>query len=363
MIMHRQILIVSLLIFSCYQSAQSQISLDEEIGFKYVKAEYLYETGRYEDCIKEYNDVIQKAPDFKSALIKRASAKYALGAYKGAKEDAMLYMSLKGVDYASLIVLSKSDYALGNLDAALNSVLTAASVRKDDVNIIELKGLIYEQKGDYYRACMDFQEAIKMGSASAQRKAMTICPKVLYNNDSSVPPKQDSKPVEEKVPGQYDDVAPGIPQKSEGETAMDSSNMVQQDSSITDSGAVSQPDTAQQNTVIDDPTIPKPDDYRFETAIDEDLSVQLYGNGLGRREITKIPSMLVLVDDDGQVCVDICVDPDGKVTKAVFNQEKSTILKKGYITLALKKAQEFTFEPSVYKEQCGFMVFKVKRSQ
>jgi len=361
--MLRQISLILLLSFSCFQSVQSQISLDEEIGFKYVKAEYLYETGRYEDCIKEYNDVIQKSPDFKSALIKRASAKYALGAYKGAKEDAMLYMSLKGVDYSSLTVLSKSDFALGNLDAALNSVLTAAALRKDDVNIIELKGLIYEQKGDFYRACMDYQEAIRMGSASAQRKALTICPKVLYNSDPSAPPRQESNKSNDKNTGYKDNVALGASERPESQPAMEDTNVSQQDSSRSEDTPINQPDTLQQNTVTEDPTIPKPDDYLFETAINEDLSVQMYGNGLGRREITKIPSMLVLVDDDGQVCVDICVDPEGKVTKAVFNQEKSTIVKKGYVTLAIKKAQEFTFEPSVYREQCGFMVFKMKRSQ
>ena len=32
--------------------------LDEEIGFQYVKAEYLYETGRFEDCINEFLSLI-----------------------------------------------------------------------------------------------------------------------------------------------------------------------------------------------------------------------------------------------------------------------------------------------------------------
>ncbi|MBK9687343.1 MAG: hypothetical protein IPO65_06140 [Saprospiraceae bacterium] len=39
--------------------------LDEEIGFKLVKAEYLINTERFEDAIKELNAVILENPNYK----------------------------------------------------------------------------------------------------------------------------------------------------------------------------------------------------------------------------------------------------------------------------------------------------------
>lgn len=44
---------------------QAQV-LDEETGFIFVKAEYLFETGRYDEAITQYNAVIAKDPKYKN---------------------------------------------------------------------------------------------------------------------------------------------------------------------------------------------------------------------------------------------------------------------------------------------------------
>ena len=113
-------------------------------------------------------------------------------------------------------------------------------------------------------------------------------------------------------------------------------------------------------TPVDDPTIPKEDDFRQLVEIDEELSIDIYGQGLGRRKITVVPSILIIADETGTVTLDICVNNLGEVTKAEFNGTMSTIAKKSMVNLALRKAKEFTFEKSVYTNQCGYMVFKVK---
>jgi tetratricopeptide (TPR) repeat protein len=315
-------------------------NLDGEIGFQYVKAEYLFETSRYEECITEFNQVILKNPAYKDALVKRAIAKYQMAAYKGAKMDAIQSIDLKGITATAAFILAKAENALGNSEQAINS-LSAAIGLEQNVEYLELRASLYEKDQLLLKACQDYNEAAKLGSSIGVQKSNALCGG--YKQKPGTPVLKPKPQMENTQPTQTDPV--------------------QNEPEDTGSSTENEPtDTAEEptETPVDDPTIPKEDDFRQMVEIDEELSIDVYGQGLGRRKITVVPSILIIADETGTVTLDICVNNLGEVTKAEFNGTMSTIAKKSMVNLALRKAKEFTFEKSVYTNQCGYMVFKVK---
>jgi len=106
-----------------------------------------------------------------------------------------------------------------------------------------------------------------------------------------------------------------------------------------------------------------PDDNTPNTiVIDEDLTLIIRGEGLGKRKVLDQPNILILSDEDGTVAIDICVNKRGKVESAEFNTKLSTIAKKSLVSLSIRKAKDFWFEKNDYKEQCGVIMFKIKGS-
>ena len=314
--------------------------LDEEIGFQYVKAEYLYETGRFEDCINEFNQVIAKNPAFKEALIKRATAKYNLGAYKGAKIDVLLSIDLKGITSESAFILGKSENAMGNEEAAINS-LSASIALDPKMEAFEMRAHLYEKNEQLLKACADYHEAAKMGSSKGEQKSKALCGG--YKSKMNPP------------------VLKPYPQEENTNTPTNDNGGTHQEPSGNEPPVIDNP--TEETTPVEqteDPTIPKEDDFAQNIVIDEDLSISIYGQGLGRRKISDTPSILIIADESGNVTIDICVNNNGEVTKAEFNGTMSTIAKKSMVNLALRKAKEFVFEKSSYTSQCGYLIFKLK---
>ncbi|MBK9734436.1 MAG: hypothetical protein IPO92_05480 [Saprospiraceae bacterium] len=130
--------------FVAMGSMRAQV-LDEEIGFIYVKAEYLFETGRYEDAIKQYNIVITRDALYKEAIIHRGMAKYGLAAYKGSKLDAMMSIELTGITGASAALLGRSFAAMNDAKAAITSLSAAALHLIIEIPII-LNGVLQYMK-------------------------------------------------------------------------------------------------------------------------------------------------------------------------------------------------------------------------
>ncbi|MBP6447889.1 MAG: hypothetical protein KA341_13880, partial [Saprospiraceae bacterium] len=64
--MKNRIVVALMINMSLFSSLIGQ-ALDEETGFIYVKAEYLLETGRYDEAVTNYNLVITKNPGYKNA--------------------------------------------------------------------------------------------------------------------------------------------------------------------------------------------------------------------------------------------------------------------------------------------------------
>ena len=108
--------------------------------------------------------------------------------------------------------------------------------------------------------------------------------------------------------------------------------------------------------------IPDEDNTINSIVIDEELTLELFGQGLGKRRVLERPSILILAEKDGLVTVEICVNAEGRVDYAEFVASKSTLSQNSLVSLAIRKAKEFWFEDSDYPKQCGFIRFKIKGS-
>jgi tetratricopeptide (TPR) repeat protein len=323
-------------------------NLEGEVGFKYVKAEYLMDTERVEDAIKELNEVISKSPSYKNALYLRALAKYKLAAYKGAKADLLQHIEVNGVTMQAINLLAKSDYAMKSFDAALNSLDIAAALGDKDEKIYEMKAQIHFDRGEMMKACETWEQAVKLGSTNATLNARRYCgmkqepkktePPVVVNSDNNQKEKEET--TETNTNNNNNDG------KEIGNNTDTTKNNGSDD-------LVAEEEEDERNVLLEDNTV-------NSIVIDEDLSIEIFGQGLGIREIIDRPSILILAEQDGEVAVEICVNDRGKVTYAEFYPAKSTLAQKSMVSLAIRKAKEFWFEKSDLEKQCGYMIFKIK---
>jgi len=168
--------------------------VENELGFKYVKAQYLMETERYEDAIKAFTAIIKENKDYEDALLQRAKAKYAMAAYKGTKKDVLEYASTKGINEDVLSLLGKADYKLKNEDAALNSLLTATGSVLSDPQIYEYIGNIYKDQGQLLKACDFWATGADMGSSKCEALSRKVCGSTAPKRDTSKKTEVEQKP-------------------------------------------------------------------------------------------------------------------------------------------------------------------------
>lgn len=331
-------------------------NLDDEIGFVYVKAEYLFETARYDDAVNQYNIVVRQDPKYKDALIKRGMAKNALGAYKGGKMDAMQYIDLMGITGTAAATLAKSELGMNQTEAALNSLAIAIAAEPNNIDYLETRAKVYEENGQLLKACSDWERAMKAGSVLGEAKARSLCGISKTQRPNSPANQKQPEPKEAEPQNTTNETTPVSSPEAQEDTG-------QQNQPNTNPQVEEQVDTENEEAeIVDDPTIPKPDDYRNVLEIDDDLIIDIYGYGLGRRSIKEVPSILILSDEDGIVSLDICVNNKGEITKAEFNPSLSTTAKKSLVSLAIRKSREFIFDTAIYPVQCGVMQFKIKGS-
>jgi len=355
-------------------------SVEEEIEFKYIKAKYLLDTERYEDAIKSFTALIKEDEDYSDALVLRAEAKYAMAAYKGTKKDVLRYAELKGVTPRSITLLGMADYKMGNMDAALNSFSTAIYFENTEPKVFVYLGEIYREKEQDNESCYFLRKAAKMGSSKG-----AILLKKYCNDVVSVDPSEKTKPT----PGKLDtntlpsENADEKDKSSDSEDSMKNNNRDNDDDTdvsidelngkLNSKVLKDKAEEAEKKDDDDEPVfedveeveedkMPVEDNTPNEIEIDEDLTLVIRGQGLGKRRILDQPNILILADEDGVVAVDICVNKRGKVESAEFNTKLSTIAKKSLVSLAIRKAKDFWFEKNDYKEQCGVIMFKIKGS-
>lgn len=297
--------------FSVGMNAQS---LDEELGFIYVKADYLLQTDRYEEAIQEFNKIVLKDPAFKDCLYKRATAKYALAAYKGVKKDLLQSFEVVGVTPESLLLFGEAQEAEGD-EGAPNTLKTASYIYPD------------HRKAGKYKD----EEVVK---EEEERKS----------TEDTI--KEEVKKIEDKISSILEDLLPDNGSNSDDP----SDDAPTQD---TESG-----DDSESEVIVEKPQekIYIPDNSVNEIYVDEDLTLEIK-NGLGNRKILDQPNILILSENSGNVAVDICVNKNGKVTSAEFNGGSSSINTQSLISLAVRKSKEFWFEKSDRRETCGTIVF------
>ena len=392
-VMNRFLLALALCLFSIAM-AKSQ-DLEGEIEFNYIKAKYLLDTERYEDAIKAFTKLLEEDSNYKDALLLRAQSKYAMAAYRGTKKDVLLFAANNGMNTAAVTLLGKADYKMGNNQAAINSLGLAVSSNSEDAQVSEFLGNLYEKEDQLLKACKYWQKSASMGSSKSRIKAKNMCgmyeevekePEVTTIDDTRLPDATDDGAIGN------DDEAATDPNKMKNNTPPSTENDERtngtlnnptKDTVLKQQGGEEVPNeqTEDENTggsgvsesypdddndpifveEVKDP-MPEEDNTPNEIEIDEDLTLVIRGQGLGKRKILDQPNILILSDTDGVVAVDICVNKRGKVESAEFNSKLSTIAKKSLVSLAIRKSKDFWFEKNDYKEQCGVIIFKITAS-
>ena len=315
---------IAVLLSSFALTAQT---IEDELGFIYVKADYLLGTDRYEEAIQEFTKIIAKDPKYKDVLYKRAKAKYAIAAFLGTKKDLLQAFDVVGISPESIELYGKALKNLDQHDAASKTLETASMIKGGSGNIQDRprRDTRTEPTSDDTKSDMEKLED-KLGS---------ILEDLLPD---------DMKKTEEKEPeSPNSDVNKG----NEG-----GNNDGDADGDVP-SGMGGPSDTEEE--VVEEEA---PDMSVNEIYIDEDLTLEIK-NGIGGRRILEQPNILILSDRSGDVHVDVCVNENGKVTSAEFNKNESSISTQSLVSLAVRKSKEFWFEKSNRSETCGSIVFKI----
>lgn len=369
---------------------------EEEIGFTFVKAKYLFDTDRYDDAIRELNRVINENPSLEDALVYRAKAKYNLNAYLGTKKDILTYIELKGITPEAVTMLAKAEYQLSEFDAALNSLTTALQLVKDDVDLYEFRASILMDRDERLQACADWESAANLGSGRAVLAAKRNCgldlsavvekPNISYNEmenteadvNNNLPPYQgdtavlakeeerEATPPETGIPPTANTgiVNPPAPVSEDGGRPSSQDSSIQEGNNSSGTDSIGGKENLERDSIIAEP---EPeidprllDNTENEIVIDEDLTLIIYGQGLGSRELLRKPNILILSDEEGEVVIDICVSRGGRIVSTEYNESESTLQRKSLVSLALRKSKDFWFDKSDLIEQCGKIIFQVK---
>ena len=319
-------------------------NLEEDNLVLYTKANILFESGRYDEAIRMYNRVLKNDANHTAALFMRAKTKFELSAFKGTKMDILLFIEKAGVNKELIKLMAKTEMRLSNNMAALNYVQTGLELDPYDDDLLLVSGEVYLKTGDRNEACEQLQRAAQLGNSRAQNRLKESC--------FSLGSNQSNKIDEEVEEDENDPVE--IEEESQSETQSEGGIVSLED--IVREAEDNEP------TIVTNPTsTPNIDkSTRNQVEIDDKLSI-LFTNGIGHREVVSQPSIFMLSDQDGTVVLDLCIDADGKVSEVVFNRDESTIFRSSLTSLALRKARSFVFSASRAQEQCGVMVFNIRR--
>ena len=328
--------IFNILMLALLTTGLSAQSLDEELGFIYVKADYLLETNRYDEAIAEFTKIIAKNPSFRDVMYKRAEAKFHVGAFQGTKNDLLEVFDLKGISPESVLLYGKAQKNLGNEEAAETTLATAD---------------ILFPNGTSPRSKSPSQETDDSEDNDSLKKIEDEITRIL---DDLLPNKEG----EETSAGDEDEGEAGDEDDSRPPTRTSTPRSPSTDTNDDSATTTNRPGGRKQAEPEPEPE-PEPviDDSVKEIYIDEDISLEVK-NGLGARKILEQPSILVISTTTGDVVVDICVNENGKVTEAEYNVAKSSLKTESLISLAVRKSKEFWFKKDDAKEMCGTIVFK-----
>ena len=339
-------LLVTATIFSYGQD------VEDEVGFLYIKADYLLETGRYSEAIKQYDQVIRMQTDYKEALLQRAKAKYAMASFRGVKDDVLNYIKNKGVNADALSMLAYADYRQGNYKAALNSLNTALACGSNDAELYFVRGECQLALDQFEDACGNWNKAAQMGFNKASLQVNKYCGDVVATKPNSGPrPRPGQGSAGETTQSKPTQTSP-VPTKPSGSPKPTKPGA--NDSGM--GGSTGNP-PAEEVIVVEEPKQPF-DNSVNEIKVDDDLSL-IIRNGLGGRELIQQPNILILSDEGGTVAIDVVVNARGRISSAEVNTTASTLTTASIVSLATRKAKEFWFEKSDWPETEGTILFVI----
>ncbi len=317
-----------LLVLCCLGSSSlfSQ-GVEDEIGFIYLKAEYMLETSRFNEAIEQYSAVIEQDPTYKDAYTKRASAKYSLKSYRGVRKDIIDMIAARGIDAEGVRLLGLSEHHLGNHSAAVNTLILAYRLNPRSVEIVEALAVsATESKTD--AACSILNE---YKSRSAVKTYMSqVC------SGASTTPKKTTKPNKGG--------------KSDKTPKTDNTNPKQMEEVDSE---LEQELLEEEVVIAEEPEI---DDSVNEIIVDEDLTIVLQ-DGIGSRRIIDQPNILMLSEQSGRVKVKVCISKGGRVVSADVDPSGTSIQSESLKSLSVRKAKEFWFARGDKDESCGSITF------
>lgn len=350
---------IALIILLFVAGGMGAQGLEEDPNIIYMKANVLFDSGRYDEAVKMYNRVLNEDDSFGQAYVMRAKTKYALGAYKGTKMDIMKYIERFGVTKEVIKLMSKTELKLENYVASRNYVDVALELDPYDAEQHSISGSAHYGMKEKNEACECWSHASSLGDTRSKDLLQDHCGVYLSmkeeshrhdppsrSNDRRDPPsrtdhrKEDTDHLENA-----EDNRPELPERVDRPTDISRPGRT----NVEETGRESAPE-------------PIDRDAFQEIEIDESLTV-VFGNGLGKRKVDDKPDIFLIADESGRVVIDLCVDSNGEVASAELNKDRSTILRGGIISLALRKSQEFKFFPSFREEQCGYMIFVITAEQ
>lgn len=322
-----------------------------------MKANVLFESGRYDEAVRMYNRILREDENHTDALFMRSKAKYELGAFKGTKNDLLLFIEMVGINKAVIKVMAATEIELGNDAAALNYAKTALEIDPYDSDMFLIKGDASLHLGDRNEACESYFMADGLDNAKAQRRMRSSCNGYRPKHDSRMPDRDTASKMDEEAPMQDKQKE----QKEEMEEK-DDDGIVSLEDIVNDAKGEQQPEynddydnRSKQDQLEDRVNMNATQTIEIDSKLDVVIS-----EGLGSRKLTYKPSIFMLSDQDGVVVINLCVDDNGKVTEAKFDRNNSTIFRSSITSLALRKSKEFVFEGSRRADQCGILAFKIK---
>lgn len=369
------------LLFGLNSFAQN---VEEEVAFLYMKAKYMYDTDRHEEAVNAFNKVVKKDPAYEDALVLRGASKFGLAAYLGAMKDFNRSIEERGVTKDVIGWMALTYYKMDKMDLAMNTLETALLVDPKNRTLWNLQGDIADDNDEKIKACDSWERAAALGDTKAERKLEKNCgrsntPKAkepqatsdrVTFNQGNPNSRNNDEEVDEDLLDDEEIISLGDKEEEEDimETnAKDDSN----EDSIEDDVTNDEEDSEDEEILSlgdkeeEEVEEEKPDRDPNEKAIievDEDLTLEIFGEGLGSRKILDQPNILILAEEDGVVAIDICVSRTGSVKSAEYNDNESTIKKQSLISLAIRKAKEFWFAKDRKKEACGIILYRIKGS-
>ncbi|MFT4567369.1 MAG: hypothetical protein ACI9FN_002335 [Saprospiraceae bacterium] len=341
-----------------------------EINTILLEANEQYQSGRYDEAIRTYNKALKLDETHPDALFMRAQTKYELGAFKGTKIDALKLIEANGINKRLIKLMALTEIKLDNTTAAENYTNLAIELDPYDASFHYIAGGVALDKGDKNAACESFARGSLLGYSRATRELNKICGGLSDWID--IPPVDEKEEIEEVVEVSIKEDSTSIQNEEIAEVIEIDPASVKVDpvdgsvevpariEEITKKEKEKEEEKEEEDTPAGLGQLPPPNiDISQDVKIDDKLTLTLT-NGIGERKIETTPNIFLLSDQDGIVVIDVCVSRTGKVIDAEFNRDASTVFRSSLTSLALRKAKEFVFMPSLREELCGTIIYRLR---